>query len=490
MFKKFIMLEWKAFFRSASFAKNLALKILMIFGAIYFAVMFVGLGFLAFYGLEKEFPDPLHIINKYLIYYFVFDLIFRLVLQKIPVMNIRPLLTLPIKSSTIVNFSLGKTYLSFFNIVHGFLFVPFSIILLVEGYDVLSVIIWHLSITALLYINNFLNILLNNKDNLFIIGFVVLAGFGLSQYYQLFDVTEYTVHFFDGLFHTKWVFLIPIVVLVGLYYITFNFFKSNLFLDAGLASKHDIAKTENLTWLNQFGVLGTFLKNDIKLIKRNKRSKTTVIMSVMFLFYGLLFFSGGIESYDNPVMYMFAGVFVSGGFLITFGQFVPSWDSAYYPLMMTQNISYRNYLSSKWWLMVIATGVTTVLASFYLYFGLHIYLMIVVGAIYNIGVNSHLVLLGGAYTKTPIDLASGKGAFGDKKAYNVKTLLISLPQLLVPMGVYALGHYLISPNMGLVFVALAGILGFAFKNKAFTLIERIYKSEKYATLESYKQKSA
>ncbi|MDR6968720.1 hypothetical protein J2X31_002746 [Flavobacterium arsenatis] len=490
MFKKFIMLEWKAFFRSASFAKNLALKILMILGAIYFAVMFVGLGFLAFYGLKDNFPDPLYVINKYLIYYFVMDLVIRLLLQKIPVMNIRPLLTFPIKSSTIVNFSLGKTYLSFFNIVHGFLFVPFSIILLVEGYDVMSVLLWHLSITALLFINNFLNILLNNKDNLFIIGFVILAAFGLSQYYQLFDVTQYTVHFFDALFHTKWMFLIPILVLVGLYYITFNFFKSNLYLDAGLASKHDIAKTENLTWLNQFGVLGTFLKNDIKLIKRNKRSKTTVIMSVMFLFYGLLFFSNAIEGYDNPVMHMFGGVFVSGGFLITFGQFVPSWDSAYYPLMMTQNISYINYLSSKWWLMVIATGVTTVLASFYLYFGLHGYLMIVVGAIYNIGVNSHLVLLGGAYTKTPIDLASSKGAFGDKKAYNVKTLLISLPQLLLPMALYSAGHYLISPNAGLAFVALAGILGFAFKDKAFTLIERIYKSEKYATLESYKQKSA
>ncbi len=37
MFKKFLMLEWKAFVRSASFAKNLALKILMGFGVIYFA---------------------------------------------------------------------------------------------------------------------------------------------------------------------------------------------------------------------------------------------------------------------------------------------------------------------------------------------------------------------------------------------------------------------------------------------------------------------
>lgn len=213
-------------------------------------------------------------------------------------------------------------------------------------------------------------------------------------------------------------------------------------------------------------------------------------MSVLFLFYGLLFFTGGIESYNNPAMYMFAGVFVSGGFLITFGQFVPSWDSAYYPLMMTQNVSYQGYLDSKWWLMVVVTIVTSIVASFYLYFGLHIYLMILVGGIYNIGVNSLLVLLGGAYTKTPIDLASGKGAFGDKKAYNIKTLLFSLPQLLVPMGLYALGYYFISPNIGLLLVALAGIMGLAFKNFAFKTIVRIYKSEKYAALESYKQKSA
>lgn len=490
MFKKFLMLEWKAFFRSASYAKNLAIKILMVFGAINFAVMFVGLAFLAYYGLEDNFPDPLVVINKYLIYYFVFDLVFRLLLQKIPVMNIRPLLILPIKASTIVNFSLGKTYLSFFNIIHGFLFVPFSIILLAEGYDVVSVLLWHLSITALLFVNNFLNILLNNKDKLFILFFAVLIAFGTAQYYDLFDITVYTAPFYQGLFATKWMFIIPIIVLIGLYYITFNYFKSNLFLDAGLASKHDIAKTENLTWLNQFGVMGTFLKNDIKLIKRNKRSKTTIIMSVLFLFYGLLFFTGGIESYDNPAMHMFAGVFVSGGFLITFGQFVPSWDSAYYPLMMTQNISYRDYLNSKWWLMVVATAVTAIIASPYLYFGLHIYLMILVGAVYNIGVNALLVLLGGAYTKTPIDLASSKGAFGDKKAYNVKTLLFSLPQLLGPMAFYALGHYLINPNAGLLFVALAGLLGLAFKNKAFDWIVSIYKTEKHATLESYKQKAA
>jgi hypothetical protein len=76
-------------------------------------------------------------------------------------------------------------------------------------------------------------------------------------------------------------------------------------------------------WLNQFGTIGTFLKM-ISNSSRNKRSKTTVGLSVMFLFYGFLFFTNSIEAYNNPHHAYFAGIFVSGGFLITFGQFVPS----------------------------------------------------------------------------------------------------------------------------------------------------------------------
>jgi hypothetical protein len=489
MLKKFIYLEWKSFTRSASFATNLGLKILMLFVAIYFALVFLTLGIGVFYFIQNKNLEPVATVNKFLIYYFLFDLIIRLLLQKIPVMNIRPLLVLPFRKPVIIHFSLGKTILSFFNYGHAFFFLPFSIVLLIEGYDRVPVLLWHLAMISLIYINNFLNIILNNKENLFavFVGIVlVLAG---CHYYDVFDITQYTTVFFEGLFHTKWMFLLPIVALIGLYYVTFNYFKNNAYLDSGLSNQHQIAKTEDLIWLNQFGTLGTFLKNDIKLIKRNKRSKTTVIMSVVFLFYGFLFFTNGIKAYNNPIMYIFAGIFVSGGFLFTFGQFVPSWDSSYYQLMMTQNIPYRGYLSSKWWLIVIATVISTILASFYLYFGWQVYLTIVVGGIYNIGVNSHLVLLAGAYTKTPIDLDSSKGAFGDKKAFNVNTMLISLPKLLLPLGLYWIGSKIMNPNLGLVLVAFAGLIGFALRDKVFTLIEKIYKTEKYKTIAAYKQKS-
>ena len=485
------MLEWKSFFRSASLGSSIIIKILTGLFVLYFSLIFIGCGFLAYKIIKDEFHlDPLITINKFLIYYFVMDLAVRFFFQKMPVLNIKPLLTLPISRNTIVHFTLGKTLLSFFNLVHALFFVPLSAILVFKGHlPATQVVFWHLGIIGIVYCLNFINVLINNKDAVFYPIFGLVVACGLAQFYQLFDVTAVTFPFFNALYQIPFFFLVPIGMACGLYYLSFQFFKNNLNLDEGLVTKADVAETENLTWLNQFGTLGTFLKNDIKLLKRNKRSKTTLFMSVLFIFYGLLFFSGGIKAYDNPAMKVFAGIFVSGGFLFTFGQFVPSWDSSYYQLMMSQNIKYKDYLSSKWWLMVIATVISTALASFYLYFGWHTYLLIVVGAIYNIGVNSHLVLLAGAYVKTPIDLSQAKGAFGDKKAFNFKTVLISLPKLLVPMGLYALGYYFISPNAGLLFVASAGVLGFAFKNKMFTLIEKVYRTEKYATIAAYKQKN-
>jgi hypothetical protein len=487
MFKYFIWLEWKAFFRSASFGTNLVMKILMGLFALYFTVCFAILGAALFFILKEEGLEPLETVNRYLIYYLFVDLLIRYFLQKMPVMNIRPLLTLPISKKTIVHFSLGKTALSFFNWSHAFVFLPFTIVLWMKGYGFVPVLLWHLGLMSFIYINNFINILINNKNSVFYFVLALVLALGTTQYYKLFDITLYTQPFFQGMFSTSYLFLFPFFAVATVYILSFTFFKNHLNLDSGLAKKSEEAKTENLTWLNQFGTLGTFLKNDIRLIKRNKRSRTTVIMSVVFLFYGFLFFSNPTQP---ELMRIFAGIFVSGGFLFTFGQFVPSWDSAYYQLMMSQNISYREYLSSKWWLVVIATLVSTILATFYIYFeGFHNYLFIVVGAIYNIGVNSHLVLLGGAYVKTPIDLSQNKAAFGDRQAFNFKTMLIALPKLLLPLVIYALGKYLYNDILGMVLVVFAGIAGFALREKVFTKIEKIYKTEKYATIAAYKQKN-
>jgi hypothetical protein len=490
MYKRLIALEWKAFLRSASFTQNLVLKIFTLLFALMTAAVFLFMG-LGFYYITKREAglDPVVLANQYLIYYLFVDLLSKYFLQKNPAMLIKPFMNLPIPRKVLINFTLGKTMYSMFNLVHLFFLVPFTIILLSEQYPWAQVLGWFCAVMALVYCNNFLNILINKKDSVFYVALAAVALLGGLQLYGYFDITQYTGYLFQQMYQQVYWALVPILLLVVLYRLCAAFFARNIYLDAGLANVVKRGSTEQYTWLDRFGSLGTFLKNDIRLIRRNKRSKTAVLTSVMFLFYGLLFFTGAVETYEGPVWKIFAGIFVTGGFLFTFGQFVPSWDSSYYPLMMSQNIRYREYLKAKWWLIVIATIASTVLASFYLYFGVDVYLAIVAGAIYNIGVNAHIVLWGGAYIKTPIDLASAKNAFGDKQAFNAKTLLLSLPKLLLPLLVFALGNYLFNIRVGYAFVIGAGIIGFGFRDMVFSQIEKIYKREKYLTINAYKQKN-
>uniref|UniRef100_UPI0040491046 DUF5687 family protein n=1 Tax=Flavobacterium sp. TaxID=239 RepID=UPI0040491046 len=167
MIKHFLTLEWKSFVRSASFKTNLAFKIFVGLLFLSFAGMYVIMSYGAIYGIKKAGLEPLQTVNKFMIYYLFVDMIMRYFFQKIPTLTIRPLLVLPIKKNTIVHFSLGKTVLNYFNTTHAFFFIPFSIILVINGYNILGVITWHLGILSTILFINFLNILINNKDIIF-----------------------------------------------------------------------------------------------------------------------------------------------------------------------------------------------------------------------------------------------------------------------------------------------------------------------------------
>ena len=54
MFKHFIRLEWKSFFRSASMGTNLAMKTLMGFLVLYFIVIFCVAGVATFFDIKEE----------------------------------------------------------------------------------------------------------------------------------------------------------------------------------------------------------------------------------------------------------------------------------------------------------------------------------------------------------------------------------------------------------------------------------------------------
>ena len=69
----------------------------------------------------------------------------------------------------------------------------------------------------------------------------------------------------------------------------------------------------------------------------------------------------------------------------------------------------------------------------------------------------------------------------------MKTLLITLPQLVLPIALFSLGNYYFSTSTGCLIVGTVGILGILLKEQIFNLIIKTYKTEKYSTLKAYKQ---
>ncbi|SFZ93389.1 DUF5687 family protein [Chryseobacterium limigenitum] len=487
MFVKFLRLEIKSFFRGTSVGVNLAMKILRFMGILYFMACLVGGAFAVFYLVQDKMnADPLKVVSKFMIIVWGVDLIVKYMWQEMSTQNIKPFLTLNISKKTLVNYMLIKTFLSAFSWLNSLFFITFSIVALFNGYGFLEVLSWFIGVSLLFYLNNFINILFNNKETIAIVVGSIFIGLGLLTYYHIIPLLSYSEIFFYGFYTKLYLILIPIVLFSGLWWICFKHVYQEFYLDQGLEAKKEIGKTENIAFLNKYGVLGTFINNDIKLLRRSKVAKGIILGSFLFIFYGMLMFSSSV--YKTPYMMMLMGLFVTGGFQFLFGQRVPAFDSSYYPLMMTLNVPYKEYLKAKWWLMNIVTGVSMIIALFYAYWGWEIYITFFAAGLYNIGVNSQFTLWSGAFNKTQIDLNSREKRIGQKNSFNMKALLLLIPKMLLPMAVFGILKYFFGMTAGVVSIAILGLIGFLLREKIFDTIVRHYKKEKYSTLEAFKNK--
>lgn len=487
MYIKLLKLELKSFFRNPQLGANIAMKILMGFSIVYFSLVFVGAAFGLFFLAKEELNvDPVKLFCQYFIYYWAADLIIRYLFQQMPTQNIKPFLTQNITKRKLVSYTIVKTVSHFFNWAILLFLIPFCILLLIYGYSVIGVISFFLGIFAVILFNNFLNILVNGKTVVLVTTAVLILGLAALEYFGIFTISAYSEQIFYSFYNVIGVFLLPITLLFATLYLAYKNIYANFYLDQGLELKKAEGKTENIEFLNKFGVIGTFLNNDIRLLKRSKAAKSAVFGSLMFLFYGLLVYSPG-SFYQTDYMKFFAGIFVTGGFVFMFGQKVPAWDSSYYPLMLTQNVPYKQYLKAKWSLVVVAVLFCMVLSTAYIYLSWEFYLIIFAGGLYNLGVNSYLTLLAGAYNKQPIDLNSRAKSVGGKNNFNIKLILMMLPQMLLPMAVFTGAKYFFGMTVAIMIIGLMGLIGFLLRDKIFDYIVKIYKTEKYTTLEAFKK---
>lgn len=490
MIKRFLGLEWKQYFRSSYWQKSMLLNILLAFFALWMVASFLILGLAAFPLIKKLYPesDPFIVFNGFLFFWILGDLFVRFFFQKLPVMSVKPLLTLPIKRSKVVNYVLGKSAFSFFNFLPLFAIIPFGIMLISNGYPTTTVLVWILTLMVITLIINFSNFIiesLSSRTELSFIPIMILVGilYGLNHF-EIVSFSSLVGNGVTAITSNIVLLIIPLAILSALYIINFKELHKKLYLDSSLKTKTKQATSTNLAWTKKFGDIAPFMQLDLKLITRSKRARSSLWMLGLGLLYGLFFYPNPIYA-EMDWFFIFIGIFVTGIFLINFGQFIPAWDSGYYKLLMSQNVKYEKYLKSKFTLMVMSVIIMFVLSIPYVYFGWKILLAHFAAAIYNIGVNSHVMLFGGSFNRKKIALDQ-KAAFNFQGTGAVQWL-IGLPLMVLPMIIFALLDYLVNFEVAIGAIIILGLLGIAFHQSVMRLITKKYQDSKYKMIDAFSQ---
>lgn len=484
--------SWKRFTRSVSFSKDAATLIftgilgLMMF--IYALALGLTLDIIIIKGLKQT--DAIGFLNSLLLYSFTFEFIMRYMMQNLPVLDVQPYLHLPMKKSKIVHFLLVRSAVHLLNLLPLILFVPFALKVIAPEYSLSIAVSWVLMLWLCSMTIHYLVVFFKKAldDNIFgivsLLGIIVLLG--AADYYGWFQLSAVSESIFNTFLAQPILIVVPVLSLILIYVLCYRFFRMAMYPEEIAHRKtNEFGVTQDISFLKSFGLIGEMINVEVKLILRNKRPKNILYLSAFFLLYGLIFYTNDKYMTGMPGILLFVGIFITGIFMINYGQLLFSWQGGHYDFTLTRPVSMRQYVESKYWLLSVVTIVCFVLSTPYLYFGWKILFVHLAMMLFNMGFNVFVILNLAMWDPKKVDLK--KGVTFNYEGVGVAQWIMSIPILLGPYVFYLPFSWMGEPELGILAVGLAGVVGIIFRSKLIDLTTRRLAERKYSIAAGFRK---
>lgn len=489
--KNFTLLshQWKAATRSAAASKSVGIKILM--GFIFFILFLelLGGGFYLGSTLAENSQNPIADLTRYGLYFFLAILMSRYMLQKLPTFMVTPYLNLPIKKSKLVNFILTKPLFNSLNVLplSFALAITFGLHKHLDAYTFWM--IFSCVIIGDLFVN-YLSIYIKRvqikHEYVFYIFLASFASFLLLDQFNVVNFQAISSDLFMQVIQNPLWLLAGILLFAMAYYLNFQLLYKHFSLeDFGKGDSNQRSSLENLNYLDRFGKIGTFALLELKMCVRNKRTRTMLFMTPLFLLYGLFFYSNPTYLEMNGFL-IFIGLFISGGFMMSFGLYFFAWESGHFDLMLTANNTYKDYIKAKYFLMLSTSTIIFLLSTFYVFFGIEILIINSICFLFNIGVNSLLLLYFATNNNKHMDLS--KGSAFNYQGVSGRHFVLMIPLLVLPILIYLPFSLMDQTNTGFALIGGLGILGLLFREKMLDLITQRFISKRHTMSEGFRNK--
>lgn len=485
--------QWKKTVRSKYFSQGWGVKILLGFLIVYFGLSFLALGFLLPEIIREVNPEAelvTSVFSEYVLYYILVDLTMRFFLQDLNILTVQHYLLQPIRKNKVINFLLGTSIFNFFNLFPLFFIVPFAFRGVASELGLSFAVVWLISMLGVVLFDHFLAIYIKRiiavKQIVFVAFAIAVATLLLGNSMGWFSLNSWSILMFGALGKT-WFLPIPWLVMALIYLVNFRFLKKMMYIDQWKKQKKEAA-TQDMSFLESRGAVGTMIANELKLVLRNKRTRGILIMTALFCFYGLFFYGTGdaLEGvYQGMTWKVFAGIFITGIFLINYGQFLIGWEGAYFDGILTRAYPMASFFRAKFWLLAGSCLITYLLSLGYIYFTWDALWINTACFIYNIGVNSFVMLFAATYQKKKIDLSKGS-AFNYQGTSAVQFIIV-LPLLVIPILIFQGFNVFDRPYYGLTALATIGLISLAFNKYWFREIIKNFHEKKYRSATGFRE---
>jgi hypothetical protein len=485
---KLLTHQWKEKIRSSFWQKNIILNIVLGILGLYLILNFIAVSFFADKILLDVFKDcdVIESFTRLLFYYLLFDLIARFFFQQLPTISIQPYLTLPIKKSTLIHYPIIKSVFSFFNLLAILLILPFFIknIYLTQSFQ--FSLLWIVTVLSLIAGNNFLNFSLKKYfSRQALISLLFLSFVGLLIYLDIAKIISISEYFSAAIFYlvntTTFIF-VPALFAVISYYWAYTILKNNAYIED--SQKLTIKKSNGFSFLNNYGEIGQLIGVELKMILRNKRPRSLLYISGLFVLYGFMFYKN--ENLDNYIILSLSGLLLPAMFSTNYGQFLFSWESSFFDSYLTNKISHFNYIKSKHIFFSISNSIGFLLVLPYALISSKIAFINAAFLLYNIGISSIIMMFFCTFNTSYIDL--GKSQFMNYQGTGITQFLVILPILGIPLLIYFLHKILGILPYYYYSIAVIGLIGIALNKHMLEMVESRFMKRRYKMAVGFRKK--
>lgn len=352
--------------RHPMFEKNRFGKFFMYFMKAFWAGYFILIGVLLGFGLSEDSiaMEPYHIINKGIFIILAIDFLLRFVFQKTPTQEIKQYLLLPVEKNKLLNFLLLKSGADGYNAFWLFMIVPFAFITVLKYFGVMGVITYCFGFYLLMVLNNFWYLmcrtLINEKTIFVLIPIAFYALLGVAEFTLKHPVSTFTMNLGELFIMSKPLgFLGVLIVIAGLAWINRIIMLRNLYAELAKTEDTKVKRVMEYKFLERYGEVGEYFRLELKLLFRNKRSKSMFRMGcfLIIMLTAMLF----TPSYEGPFGKSFVGIYnfaILGILMLTQ---IMSFEGNYLDGLMSRKESIYNLLRAKYYFYSFAVIVPFIL---------------------------------------------------------------------------------------------------------------------------------